>query len=86
MASKGNETVRDRAGFFETINGVNSYYILPSTMQEIYKGENLKRATSLLASEGLLKPGGGGKTSTRKIFPGLGRRRCYHVPAVTKET
>jgi len=83
LSATPHATVINRAGFFETIDSVNNYYLLPSAMREIYRGENLQRATAILATEGLIKPGGDGKRSIRKILPGLGRQRCYYVPALS---
>lgn len=79
LGLEGSGIVFSRAGFREMVDGITHYYILTSAMREIYKGENLKRATAILVSEGVLRPDGAGKSSISKTLPDLGKQRCYHV-------
>ena len=75
-------SVINRAGFYEEVDGVNEYYVLPSAFKEMLSGFERRDATEILVSVGWLKTDQEGKNSVRKLLPGMGRTRCYHF---TKE-
>jgi len=55
LSRVGSGQVHNRAGFVEIVDSVINYYLLPTAMQEIYKGETLSRVTEILAADGTIK-------------------------------
>lgn len=68
----------NRAGFRETKNGIQQYYILPEVFsKEICAGFDSKQVCKILIEEGWIEPDKNSLPYRRESFPGLGQSRCY---------
>ena len=73
--------VANRAGFRKILGESSSeFWILPAAWQEIFKGQDPRRAAKALLASGLLR-GSEGRSTTRVSLPGIGQARVWVVPA-----
>jgi uncharacterized protein (DUF927 family) len=94
MGSKSRQPTPNRAGFRRAVtqgidaeNVVYEYFVLPSVYRaELCQGFDPRWSTTVLTTEGLIKPGNDGKAAAKHRLPGIGSTRCYHFPIHGDET
>lgn len=68
----------NRAGFRETKNSIQQYYVLPEVFRnEICAGFDYKQVCKILIEEGWIEPDKNNLPHRRESFRGLGQSRCY---------
>ena len=74
----GAEQVRDRAGFWEEVNGIRRYHFLPFAFQDVPAGTDKTRGAKALLAKGLLVPGN--KLQRKQRLPGFDKpQRVYTI-------
>jgi putative DNA primase/helicase len=72
--------VINRAGFWQTVEGLREYLILPGAWRnEVCAGSNPTAVARALADRGMIAVDSGGKYSILRTLPGLGKTRVYVI-------
>jgi len=83
----GQPRVINRAGFWQSVNGLREHLILPEAWRkEVCAGLDAKQVARVLAERGILRTDAGGKHSMARTLPGLGKTRVYVVTPAIFET
>jgi putative DNA primase/helicase len=78
----GDLRIINRAGFWQSVDGLRDYLILPQVWKnEVCAGMDARRVARVLAERGMIECDAAGKFSVLRNLPSLGRVRAYVIKA-----